>query len=267
MDPLQALVLGIVQGLTEFLPVSSSGHLVLANYYLFGGHQLPLWVDLASNTGTFLAALILLRREIWLALSGFFTGLVSAPARQKPGWELALWVLVASLPAGIFGFLIAPYFEGFNRPVPAAVGLILTGLIIFFVPRGGYRETPRALGLGTALLAGLAQAAAIFPGVSRSGSTISAMLYLGADSNLAARLSFLMYSAASFGVLLLALSDLDVILSQVEVLPLVLMTLGAFVSGYLAMLAVYGILRRGNFRWFAPYVWALAAVTLVLQLR
>ncbi|WP_457637667.1 undecaprenyl-diphosphate phosphatase [Oceanithermus sp.] len=261
MDVWRALILGIVQGLTEFLPVSSSGHLVLADYYLFGGHALPLWVDIATNTGTFLAALVLMRREIAQALGGFFAGLVNAEARRSEGWRLALLILVASLPALVVGLALKGVFERINNPLFVSFGLLLTGLILWTTPPGGEKDTPERVSLGDAFLGGLAQSLAILPGVSRSGSTISAFLHLGLSPVLAAKLSFLMYSVASFGVMLLGLKD--GLPQGVEAAPVLAMIAAAFVSGYLAMLWLFGVLKRGQFRWFAPYVWALAVWTLL----
>ncbi len=260
MDLLRAVVLGIVQGLTEFLPVSSSGHLVLADYYLFGGQALPLWVDIATNTGTFLAALVLMRREIGQALTGFFTGLVSAEARRSEGWRLALLILAASLPALVVGLALKGVFEHINNPFFVSFGLALTGLILWTTPQGGEKDTPERVSFKDAFLGGLAQSLAILPGVSRSGSTIAAFLHLGLSPVLAAKLSFLMYSVASFGVMLLGLKD--GLPDGVQVGPVLAMIVAAFASGYLAMLWLFGILRRGQFRWFAPYVWGLAAWTL-----
>lgn len=260
MDLFHAIVLGVVQGLTEFLPVSSSGHLVLADYYLFGGRALPLWVDIASNTGTFLAALLLMRREIAEALGGFFSGLVRAEARRSEGWRLALLILVASLPALVVGLALKDVFDRINNPAFVSFGLLLTGAILWTTPLGGRKGTPEQVSLKDAFYGGLAQSLAILPGVSRSGSTISAFLHLGLSPVLAAKMSFLMYSVASFGVMLLGLKE--GLPSGVEAGPLVAMVGAAFVSGYLAMLGLFGILKRGQFRWFAPYVWALAAWTL-----
>ncbi|WP_457631564.1 undecaprenyl-diphosphate phosphatase [Oceanithermus sp.] len=260
MDLARAIVLGIVQGLTEFLPVSSSGHLVLADYYLFGGQALPLWVDIASNTGTFLAALVLMRREIAQALGGFAAGLFSAEARKSEGWRLALLIGVASLPALVVGLALKGVFERINNPVFVSFGLLLTGLILWTTPPGGSKSTPARVSFKDAFLGGLAQSLAILPGVSRSGSTISAFLHLGLSPVLAAKLSFLMYSVASFGVMLLGLKD--GLPDGVQAAPLVAMIAAAFASGYLAMIWLFGVLKRGQFRWFAPYVWALAALTL-----
>ncbi|HGY09283.1 MAG TPA: undecaprenyl-diphosphate phosphatase [Oceanithermus profundus] len=261
MDLARAIVLGIVQGLTEFLPVSSSGHLVLADYYLFGGAALPLWVDIASNTGTFLAALLLMRREIVQALSGFFAGLVRREAREREGWKLALLILLASFPALVVGLAIKDVFESINNPYFVSFGLALTGLILWTAPRGGPKDTPARVSYRDAFLGGLAQSLAILPGVSRSGSTITAFLHLGLSPVLAAKLSFLMYAVASFGVMLLGLKD--GLPQGVEAGPLLAMIAAAFASGYLAMLWLFGVLKRGQFRWFAPYVWALAALTLL----
>ena len=259
MDLFRAIVLGVVQGLTEFLPVSSSGHLVLADYYLFGGQALPLWVDIASNTGTFLAALLLMRREIAQALTGFFAGLARREARESEGWKLALLILVASLPALVVGLALKDVFERINNPVFVSFGLLLTGVILWTTPAGGRKDTARRIAYKDAFLGGLAQSLAILPGVSRSGSTIAAFLHLGLSPVMAAKLSFLMYSVASFGVMLLGLKD--GLPDGVDAAPVLAMIAAAFVSGYLAMLWLFGILRRGQFRWFAPYVWALAAWT------
>ena len=259
MDLPRAVILGIVQGLTEFLPVSSSGHLVLTDYYLFGGQALPLWVDIATNTGTFLAALVLMRREIAQALSGFFAGLVRAEARQSEGWRLALLILVASLPALVVGLALKGVFEHINNPRFVSFGLLLTGFILWTTPPGGEKDTPGQVSFKDAFLGGLAQSLAILPGVSRSGSTISAFLHLGLSPVFAAKLSFLMYSVASFGVMLLGLKD--GLPEGVQAAPVLAMIAAAFISGYLAMIGLFGVLKSGRFRWFAPYVWALAALT------
>ena len=123
MTLLQALILGLVQGLTEFLPVSSSGHLVLANYFLGWGETLPLYVDIATNTGTLLAVLVFLWRDVATAFSGFFAGLGSAAARRSPGWRLALLVLVGSVPTALIGLGMREIFHTLNAPLPVAIAL------------------------------------------------------------------------------------------------------------------------------------------------
>jgi len=258
VDVWHAAVLGIVQGLTEFLPVSSSGHLVLAHRFLFGGEALPLWVDIASNTGTFLAAVILMRREILTAISGFIRGLLSPLARKDPGWRLFWLVVVASIPAAIVGLLIKDQFEAINRPFYVALGLFFTALVLWTTPPGGSKDRPEKVSFWDAFLGGLAQAIAIWPGVSRSGTTISAYMRLGLSPEFAARLSFLMYAAASFGVLLLGLKD-----GLPQAAPVFAMVAASFLSGYIAMILLFGVLKAGKFRLFAPYVALVGILALI----
>ncbi|MEX2501377.1 MAG: undecaprenyl-diphosphate phosphatase, partial [Trueperaceae bacterium] len=203
MTDLQAIVLGLVQGLTEFLPVSSSGHLVLASHwfgFLESGASLELAVDIATNTGTFLAVLLVLRRDVGNAASGFLRGLASAEARREDGWRLAWLVLLGSVPTAILGFGLRGAFETLNAPVPVSLALIVTGIVLWTAPPSGPRQAARSLDWRDALLAGVAQGLAIVPGISRSGSTISALLCRRVDAALAARLSILLYLVASAGV-------------------------------------------------------------------
>lgn len=260
MNALQAMVLGAVQGLTEFLPVSSSGHLVLVNFFLGWGDSLPLWVDIATNTGTLLAVLVYLWRDVASAVAGFAAGLASREARTRPGWRLAILVLVGSVPTAAIGLGLRGVFEHLNAPLPVAIALAVTGLILWFAPRSGPKHTPEQLTFLDAFVAGVVQGIAVIPGISRSGSTIAALLARGADKELAPRISFLLYLVVSTGVALLGVEEVRS--AGVEVLPLVLMTASSFVVGYVALRLVFALLRRGQFRVFSPYLWAVSALTI-----
>lgn len=267
MSVIQAFILGVVQGLTEFLPVSSSGHLVLVNYYLGWGEHLPLYVDIATNTGTFLAVLVALRADVAMAFQGAVSGLFRREARMSEGWRLALLVIAGSIPTGILGLALRNVFETLNAPIPVSVALVITGVILWTTPRPAFGDRPQPkttafdLSFRDAILAGLAQGLAVIPGISRSGSTIAALMHLGAAGPLAARLSFMLYLVASAGVALIGFEE--VAAGDLELGPLIAMTVASFVTGYLAILALFGILRQGQFRWFAPYLWVVAAITLV----
>ena len=264
MTVLQAVVLGVVQGLTEFLPVSSSGHLVLANYWFgFGGEEesLELAVDIATNTGTFLAVLIALRADVANALGGFVWGLRSAEGRRSEGWRLAMLVLLGSVPTAVIGLGLRPVFEVLNRPLWVSLALLVTGVILWTVPRRPRaKDEPARLTWTDALIGGVAQGLAVMPGISRSGATIATMMHRDATPDLAARFSFLLYLVASAGVALLGLTEVRD--AGFGLAPLVGMTIGSFVVGYAALVWLFAILRRGEFRWFAPYVWAVALLTL-----
>jgi undecaprenyl-diphosphatase len=258
----QSIILGIVQGITEFLPVSSSGHLVLANYYFGWGEQLPAYVTFATNTGTLLSVLIALWGDVWAAASSFFRGLVSSEARREEGWSMAIWVIVASIPTTLMGLLLRPVFEDLNAVVPVSIALIATGFILWFAPKTGPKDDARTITLRDAVISGISQGLAVFPGVSRSGTTISAMLWLGMSKELAPRFSFLMYLAASVGVAILTVPE--VAAADIELIPFLGMFISSFVVGYLAILVLFRVLRRGQFRIFAPYVWGISALTLLL---
>lgn len=264
MTVFEAIVLGVVQGLTEFLPVSSSGHLVLANYF-FGfsgpGESLELAVDIATNTGTLLAVLIFLWRDVLQALSGFFGGLVSAEGRRTEGWRLALLVLAGSVPTAILGLLLREVFHSLNTPLPVALALAVTGLVLWLTPRSGVKSSATDLTFRDALITGTVQGIAVIPGISRSGMTIATLLGRGADGTLAARFSFLLYLVASFGVALLGITEVRA--AQIPLGALAAMTVASFVTGYLALAWLFRLLRRGRFRIFAPYLWAVAVLTLI----
>lgn len=262
MDVTQAIILGIVQGLTEFLPVSSSGHLVLANYYIFGNEEsLPLVVDVATNTGTLLAVLVALRKDVWLALKGFFEGLRSAEGRKQEGWKLALLVIAGSIPTALIGLGLKSVFETLNQPLYVSFALIVTGFILWFTPKSGKKENAKQLTFLDAIIGGISQGLAVIPGISRSGITISTMLWRGASSDLAPRFSFLMYLVVSLGVALLELPDSD--FSEISLTALLACVAVSFITGYVALLWLFAVLRRGQFRWFSPYLWAVAGFTLL----
>lgn len=264
MSYLQALILGIVQGLTEFLPISSTGHLVLAQYYFGWGKSLPLYVDIATNIGTFLAVFVALFKDIWKVFLGFITGLYSAKGRKSDNWHLAILVIVATIPTVLIGLGLKEVFEVLNQPFYVVFALTVTGFILWFSPRSGSgsdSKLPQNLTILDALIIGIAQGLAVIPGISRSGSTIAAALWRGANPNLAAKFSFLLYVVASLGVTLLGLKEFQEV--ELELIPLLIMIASSFIVGYLAILGLFSLLRRGKFHWFAPYLWIVAAITLL----
>lgn len=260
MTTFQALVLGIVQGLTEFLPVSSSGHLVLAHYFLGWGEGLSLSVDIATNTGTLLAVLLHLRRDVAQAIGGFVGGLTSPAGRTRPGWRLGLLVLAGSVPTAIIGLALSGLFESLNAAVPVAIALALTGFLLWFAPRSGPKREVADVTFKDAIIAGVVQGIAVIPGISRSGSTIATLLGRGLDKDLAPRLSFLMYLVVSCGVAVLGIREFD---GSIGVQQLLVMAAASFAVGYVALRLVFSLLARGQFRAFSPYLWALSAFTLL----
>jgi undecaprenyl-diphosphatase len=257
MQLLQAILLGVVQGLTEFIPVSSSGHLILFEKAL--GFQGGLVFDLALHLGTLLALL--------LVFGGDLVKLFWAVMRREAESRLVGLMALATLPAVAAGLALQPLVEGsFRSPVLVAINLIAVAVVMLFVDRQAKRHDPLSKIDGRkAGLIGLAQAAAIVPGVSRSGSTITAGLALGLSGEAATRFSFLLAVPAIAGAILkVGLNDSA--LQEVGMNPGVFIVgiVSAFVSGYAAIKFMLAFLTRRGLAPFAYYRIGLGILVLIM---
>jgi undecaprenyl-diphosphatase len=267
MTLLQAILLGILQGATEFIPVSSSGHLVLVPW-LLGWPEPGLAFDVIVHWGTVLALLAVFWRDLYRLL---LAGLKSLRTRSlaDPQARIAWWIVVGTIPAVIIGYLFEDFFEAlFSTPVAAAGFLLVTGLILTLSERVGTQNREAdEMRWYDALLVGLAQAAAIAPGISRSGATIAAGLLRGVERTAAARFSFLLSVPAILGAGVLSLLDLvsEGILTS-DLFLLVSGFVAAAISGYLCIRFLLGYLRRGRLYVFAAYVWLFGAASLIVAL-
>lgn len=257
---LEILLLAVVQGLTEFLPVSSSGHLVLLQSML-GSHEGDLFLDVVLHTGTLGSVLVVYRREVLRLLR------LDAAAR---GYLLAL--AVGTLPAVAVGLLLKDAVEAvFASPVYAAVGLLLTGIVLLSTRAAQAAQgteaawEPRPVALPRALVIGCAQAVAICPGISRSGSTIAASLWLGLPRAEAARFSFLLSVPAIGGALLLHLLDGE-FTTRTGPLGLLLAACLAFLVGLLAIRWTALAVVQRHFWKFSFYVIPAGLVALIVIL-
>ena len=213
MSLFQALILGLVQGATEFIPISSSGHLVLLPW-LLNWDKAPLAFDTTVHWGTLVAVLAVFWQDLWglfvAGLNGFLAFLGIRRSHVRAQARLAWAIVLGSLPAALAGFLLEDFFEDlFGKPVAAAGLLLVTAGILALGERMGRKVRPiTAIGWIDALLIGLAQAFAIMPGISRSGSTIAAGMSRQVQREAAARFSFLLSTPVIFGAGMFKLSDL-----------------------------------------------------------
>jgi undecaprenyl-diphosphatase len=259
---MDSIWLGLVQGLTEFLPVSSSGHLVLGQK-LLGLNEPALLFDVVVHVGTLLAVFACFYKDIW----GMLRGLWARDQEARQGRRLLFLVIVGSVPTALMGFLLKDLFESmFASLYAVGAALIVTGFLLTLtrLTAGegvGAGKRIMQVGAGRAFLIGLAQGMAITPGVSRSGATISVGLMLGLERKLAARYSFILSIPAILGALLLELFHLD---SGVGVFTSSLLMGGATaaVSGFLALKFLLRVVDRGKLHFFAPYCWALGLAAL-----
>lgn len=261
---LQALLLGIVQGLTEFLPVSSSGHLVLAQAALgdsFFAADNAVLFDLVLHLGTLLPVLVFYRHELVAMLRSPLaepklanTGSVLAWLKGNPDRWLATLVVAGTVPTGLMGVLLKDFFESlFHSVYPVAGALLVTAAVLVGTRFVADRAASPPKGVGTALLVGVAQGLAITPGISRSGSTIAAGLFLGLDRESAARFSFLLSIPAILGALVLQAKD-GVPVDSIDWMAVFVGFVGAAVSGYAALVFLVALVKRGGLHRFAWYL-------------
>lgn len=247
MNYSDAIILGIVQGLTEFLPVSSSGHLAITQELIgLGADKTPIIFDLLLHVATLLAVLIYFRKRL-ISLS-----LALFDRSRKEERRLIMLLCVATVPIVITGLSFKDPLEKVREhPVAVSLLLCLTGLILF-LPGLVKAKSTRAPDVRSSILVGLAQSLALLPGISRSGSTIAAGLALGIRPALAAEFSFLLAIPAISGATLLKIDEITTIHKDQVAIYLAGIAV-AFVTGLLAIYAVISSLRHGKFAYFGLY--------------
>lgn len=262
MDWLEAMVLGLIQGLTEFLPVSSSGHLQIFNaiFGIQGGENLTFAV--VVHAATVCSTIVVLRKEIADLLAGLF--------RFKWNEETIYIakIVVSMIPVGIVGFCFKDYVETLFGSGLTIVGgaLLLTAVLLAFA----YYAKPRLktkISFKDAFIIGLAQACAVIPGLSRSGSTIATGILLGNNKENVAKFSFLMVLVPILGEALLDLMKGDFSHGQSGISALVLTVgfLSAFISGYIACSWMLNLVKKGKLIWFAVYCLVVGVIILIIQ--
>ena len=268
LELIQAILLGVVQGLTEFLPVSSSGHLLLGQFF-FGLNQdrFGLSFDVAMHMGTLLAVVSYFWRDLIRMARAFFRSFYYRDLENDPDQRLAYLVIASTVPAAVIGSLFEEFFEETVRsPWVVVVNFIVVG-VLFIVGETVGTRTRRAskLGFGEAVGIGLAQATALVPGVSRSGATITLGLFLGLRREEAAKFSFLMSVPIIAGAGSLKL--VEVISAGMDGRQVLLFVVGFVASagvGYVTIRFLLNYLTEHSLRAFAYYRFAVAAVVVVL---
>jgi undecaprenyl-diphosphatase len=257
MSYFEAILLGIIQGLTEFLPVSSSGHLVLSQALL--GIKMPgVTFELVVHLGTLLSVLVYFRKRIGRLLRSLFD------ASLKQERKVVGYLILGTIPAGLAGVLFNDFFErAFGSPVMTSVMLLVTGAILLITRFVGSVQQP--VGIRSSLAMGVGQALAIMPGISRSGSTIAAGLLWGVKPSEAAEFSFLLAIPAIGGAVVLKTDEflrLDPGLFGQYCTGMAV----SFLFGIIAVYTVLEVIRRGKFEYFAYYCFAAGCAGLYLFL-
>jgi len=271
MSILQAIILGLVQGATEFIPVSSSGHLVLVPW-LLGWPAPGLVFDTMVHWGTLVAIFAYFWRDWWALITAWLRGLIHWDW-SDPNARLAWLLVIGSIPAAVLGLLFEDWFESlFGEPAWVSFFLLVTAAILVLSEWLSRSKRVRNLADARwpdALIIGLAQAAAIAPGISRSGATMSAGLLRGLDRPTAARFSFLLATPAILGAGLLQLAKLSSVPDPLaQLLLLIAGFMAALISGYACIWGLLRYLQRGKLTIFAIYcLWVGTSCLIVAWLR
>jgi len=275
MNTTEAILLGIIQGLTEFLPVSSSGHLVLFQQ-IFGLKEAELFFDVCVHLGTLVAVILVFHREIGNIIAALLRLVSLAGQKDKfrqrvdsdPDAKMALLIIIGSIPTAILGLMFHNIADRlFSAPFFTGLMLVVTGSLLWLTRRArlnGEKTGLTGFSRTKAFFIGIVQGLAIIPGISRSGSTISIGLLLGINRETAARYSFLLSIPAIVGAGLLSLKDG---LSQVDpVIRLSLLGAGsAALVGYGALKVLLRMVKTGHLYVFAPYCWLVGILAIVLS--
>ncbi|WP_124979013.1 undecaprenyl-diphosphate phosphatase [Nonlabens xiamenensis] len=262
MEVVDALILGVIQGLTEFLPVSSSGHIELGKAILdtnIASKEENLLFTVIVHFATALSTIVVFRKDILELLGGLFS------FSWNEHTQFCFKIVLSMIPAVIVGLFFEEQLEALFEGKVVLVGfmLIITGLLLFLAGRA--RKTGKDVSWKDAILIGISQAVAMLPGISRSGATISTSVLLGNDRAKAARFSFLMVVPLIFGKIAKDLLDViqgETVIERVSTTPLIVGFLAAFITGLLACTWMISLVRKAKLHYFSYYCFAVGALAI-----
>ena len=262
MEIINAIILGIIQGLTEFLPVSSSGHLEIAKAIL-GENKVgeeSLLMTVVLHFATALSTIIIFRKDILEILSGLLQ------FKNNDSFWFSLKIVLSMVPAALVGIFFNDEIEALFGGALTLVGsmLLVTGLLLFLADKA--KASAKKVGIKHAILIGVSQAIAILPGISRSGATISTAVLLGIDKEKAARFSFLMVVPLIFGKMAKDILSGDVQYETTTFIPLVIGFIFAFLTGMFACKWMIKLVKSSQLKYFAYYCFAIGGIVIATSL-
>lgn len=261
------VVLGLVQGFTEPIPVSSSGHLVIVEH-LFGLHIEGLSFEVLVNTASLLAILLIYRKDLISLAANGIGYLVRRDPAQKSDFMFIVYLVIATIPAGVIGVLLNDFISGyFKGLLTIGITLLATGVALWLIRNLRGRKNDQALTLKDAIIIGLAQAVALIPGISRSGATIVAGMGRGLKQETALKFSFFLYIPVSLGGIVLEGKDMlhDPQMSTLW-LPYALAFVASLVTSYFSLKWFMGIMARGNLKYFSFYCFIVGTLVVLFSL-
>ena len=263
---LKYALLGLLQGVTEPIPVSSSGHLVIAEH-LFGVHPEGMSFEVLVNFASLIAVLMIYQRDLVRLLSNSWAYLTRKEPQCRPDFMFMVYLVIGTIPAAVIGFLFEDAISEMLKGLTTiGVTLLITGAALWLIRNLRGRRGDRELSLRDALIVGMAQAAALIPGISRSGSTIVAAMALGMNRETALKFSFFLYIPVSVGGMILGAADLanDPDIGTLAI-PYAVAFICSLIASYFALKWFMGIMARGNLKWFSFYCFIAGAAVLFLM--
>ena len=261
MGLLEAIILGIVQGLTEFLPVSSSGHLEIVKELLnVEAQEQNLLMTVVLHAATALSTIVIFRKDIKEILSGL------VQFKWNEEFKFSLKIILSMVPAACVGLLFEDEIEQLFGGQILLVGsmLLITGFLLFLADKA--KKTDQKVNFSNALVIGISQAIAILPGISRSGATISTSVLLGVDREKAARFSFLMVVPLILGKMSKDILSGDLLVDSSGILPLSIGFIAAFITGLVACKWMIKLVKNSQLRYFAYYCFTIGSITIIASL-
>ncbi|MBC5636684.1 undecaprenyl-diphosphate phosphatase [Ornithinibacillus sp. BX22] len=262
LDLLRYLLLGLLQGFTEPIPISSSGHLILARD-LLGVSTPGISFEAFVNFGSLIAVIMVYFKDIVRLIKNGLRYIVSRDPDAKSDFQFILMLIVATIPTGILGILLKDVVGNISKPYLVGITLIITGIALWIIRNLRGKKGDKQITVKDAVIAGLAQSVALFPGISRSGATIVAAMLLGMKQETALRFSFLLYIPVSLGVGLLSAKDIvtDPELNSLMI-PYLIAFIASIIATYFALKWFMNIMAKGNLKYFAFYCFIVGAFAL-----
>ncbi len=259
------VVLGLLQGFTEPIPISSSGHLVIVRE-LFNVSIEGLSFEIMVNFGSLIAVLVIYRKDIYRLVENTVRYMTTRAADAKSDFQFVLYLVVATIPTGIIGLLFEDYIEEKLSFVSVVgVTLLITGAALWVIRNLRGRKNDGGITVRDAIIVGLAQSVALVPGISRSGATIVAAMLVGMKTDTALRFSFLLYIPVSLGITMMSAKDLisgDSGFSVVAI-PVILAFAASIIATYYSLRWFMNIMARGNLKYFAFYCFAVGLLVIL----
>ena len=262
MDIINAIILGIIQGLTEFLPVSSSGHLEIFKV-LLGQNKMPsesLLMTVILHFATACSTIVIFKDDIKELILGLIT------FKKNDSFWFSVKILISMIPAALIGFFLETEIELLFSGDLMIVGcmLILTGFLLFMADKA--KPSEKRINIKSSIIIGISQAIAIIPGISRSGATISTAVLLGIDKENAAKFSFLMVVPLIFGKVSKDLTSSEVLVNNNEILPLIFGFIFAFITGILACKWMIKLVKNSKLKYFSIYCFIVGTLSIISTL-